>query len=88
MQIVVLNHDVVLTIGIVRIQAQWILGTDVAGIDRPEPVRPEELLVRTALSDGEFRGPVSGFLYFAYKGKPSGIKSLDLLYEDAVLKLR
>ena len=58
------------------------------GIDRPEPVRPEELLVRTALSDGEFRGPVSGFLYFAYRGKPSGIKTLDLLYEDAVLKLR
>jgi hypothetical protein len=58
------------------------------GIDRPEPVRAEELLVQTALPEGERRGPVSGFLYFAHKGKASSIKSLELLYEDAVLKLR
>jgi hypothetical protein len=58
------------------------------GIDRPEPVRAEELVAETALPEGEQRGPVSGFLYFAYKGKTSSIKSLDLLYEDVVLKLR
>jgi hypothetical protein len=34
------------------------------------------------------RGAVSGFLYFAYQGKTSSIKSLELMYEAAVLKLR
>jgi len=58
------------------------------GIDRPEPVRADELVIQTALPEGKYRGPVSGFLYFAYKGKTSSIKSLELLYEDAVLKLR
>ena len=58
------------------------------GIERPAPVRADDLVVKTALPEGEYRGPVSGFLYFAYKGKISSIKSLDLLYEDAVLKLR
>jgi hypothetical protein len=58
------------------------------GIDRPEPVRAEELVVQTALPSGEHRGPVSGFLYFAWKGKPSSIKSLELLYQDTILKLR
>jgi hypothetical protein len=53
-----------------------------------EPVRPEELLVQTALPEGGHGGPVSGFLYFAYKGKTSSIRSLELLYEGAVLKLR
>jgi len=58
------------------------------GIDRPDPVRADELLVQTALPEGEHRGAVSGFLYFASKGKTTAIKTLDLLYEDAVLKLR
>jgi len=53
-----------------------------------EQVKPEELLVRAALPEGVHRGAVSGFLYFAHKGKTSSIKSLELLYEDAVLKLR
>ena len=53
-----------------------------------ERVRPEELLVETALPEGEHRGPVSGFLYFAFKGKIGSIKSLELLFESAVLKLR
>jgi hypothetical protein len=58
------------------------------GIDRREPVRAEELIVQTALPAGESRGPVSGFLYFAFKGKPKSLKSVELLYEDVVLKLR
>jgi hypothetical protein len=53
-----------------------------------EEVKPEELVVRTALPEGGHRGAVSGFLYFAYTGKTSSIKSLELLYEGAVLKLR
>jgi hypothetical protein len=58
------------------------------GIDRQPPVRAEELLVETALPEGSFKGPVSGFLYFPYKGKVRSIRSLELLWEDAALKLR
>jgi hypothetical protein len=54
-----------------------------------EPRLPaHELLAKTALPEGPFRGPVSGFLYFPYKGKTSSIKALELLYEDAVIKLQ
>jgi len=31
---------------------------------------------------------VSGFLYFPYEGKASGLKSIDLLFQDAVMKLK
>jgi hypothetical protein len=50
--------------------------------------RPEELVIRTALPEGEFKGPVSGFLYFPYAGKSSGLRSIDLLFQDAVMKLK
>lgn len=66
----------------------------VPGPDNPGGIEPErrvtapELLVQTALPEGPHRGPVSGFLYFPYRGKTTSIKSLELLYEDAVLKLR
>jgi len=50
--------------------------------------RPEELLTRTALPEDPHRGPVSGFLYFPYQGKASGLKSIDLLFQDAVMKLK
>jgi hypothetical protein len=58
-----------------------------SGVEK-EQVRPEELVVQTALPEGEHRGAASGFLYYAYRGKTSSIKSLELLYEGAVLKLR
>jgi hypothetical protein len=61
---------------------------DRSGIDKPEPVSATELLVRTALPEGVQRWPVAGFLYFPWKGKTKSIKSLELLYDDAVLKLR
>jgi hypothetical protein len=66
----------------------------VPGPDNPGGIEPErrvtapELLVQTALPEGPHRGPASGFLYFPYKGKSTSIKSLELLYEDVVLKLR
>jgi hypothetical protein len=66
----------------------------VPGQDNPSGIEPErrvtapELLVQTALPEGPHRGPVSGFLYFPYRGKTTSIKSLELLYEDVVLKLR
>ena len=50
--------------------------------------RPEELLIRTALPEDPRRGAVSGFLYFPYQGKASGLKSIDLLFQNAVMKLK
>ena len=53
-----------------------------------EPVNPNELLLETALVEGPHHAAFSGFLYFPFRGKISSIKALELLYEDAVLKLR
>jgi hypothetical protein len=53
-----------------------------------EVVRPEDLLIRTALPEDAHRGPVSGFLYFPYAGKASGLKSVELLFQDAVMRLK
>src|ERR1019366_334350 len=50
--------------------------------------RPEEVLMRTALPEDPHRPAVSGFLYFPYQGKPSGLKSIELLFQDAVMKLK
>ena len=50
--------------------------------------RPEEALIRTALPEDPHRPAVSGFLYFPYQGKASGLKSIDLLFQDAVMKLK
>jgi len=61
-------------------------GTDDS--DMKPVVRAEDILVRTALPGGTFKGPVSGFLYFPYSGKASGVKSAELLFHDAVLKLK
>jgi len=58
------------------------------GVEPQERVKPEDLLVQTALPAGSHRDPVSGFLYFPYTGKIKSIKTLELLCEDAVVKLR
>jgi hypothetical protein len=60
---------------------------DPSGLEKRVPVKPDELAVSAALPEGPARGPVSGFLYFAWKGKPGAIKSLELSYRGAVLKL-
>ena len=57
------------------------------GEARPRPT-PAALVVETALPPGPRKGPVSGFLYFAFTGKTSSIKSLELIYNSTVLRLR
>ena len=57
-------------------------------IDREPPMTASQLLTETALPEGRYHGAVSGFIYFPYKGKASAIKSVELLFEDAVVKLR
>jgi hypothetical protein len=61
---------------------------DNGGIEPERRVTAEELVVQAALQQGHHNGATSGYLYFPYKGKTASIKSLELLYEDAVLKLR
>jgi hypothetical protein len=61
---------------------------DRSGLDKPEPVKVTELVVSAALPDGEFKGPVSGFLYFPFQGKASKIRAVTLVYGDTKLKLK
>jgi len=58
------------------------------GIEKRQAATPEELLTQTALPSDPRRGPVSGFLFFPYTGKTSSIKSLELKWREATLKLR
>ena len=58
------------------------------GAARPEPERADEVLVRTALPEGDFEGPVSGYLYFPFKGKSTSVKSVELLCYGLVLELK
>ncbi len=41
-----------------------------------------EAVIEWALPEGEAGGPVSGFLYYAFKGKPKSIRSLELIYRQ------
>jgi hypothetical protein len=51
------------------------------GIQRERPETVDEIIARTALVEGPADHPVSGFLYFPYKGKIKSLKSVDLIYE-------
>lgn len=58
------------------------------GVARAPRVTAEELLVQTALPEGLHHAPVSGYIYFPYQGKAGSLKTVELLYQDAVVKLR
>jgi hypothetical protein len=59
-----------------------------------ETVRDEDLIAELALREGPTAHPVSGYLYFAYKGKVEKLRTVELLYEaqpdsnPVVLRLR
>jgi hypothetical protein len=61
------------------------------GVERTEPESTDDVIARTALLEGEIDHPVSGFLYFPYKGKIKSLKSIELIYkskdESVILKL-
>ncbi|HEY1337405.1 MAG TPA: hypothetical protein VGF59_07830 [Bryobacteraceae bacterium] len=61
---------------------------DRSGVERTPKITASELAIQMALPEDEHRGPISGYIYFPYIGKISAIKSVELLYEDAVLKLK
>jgi hypothetical protein len=62
--------------------------TTPGAVERRQAPKAEEVVVDTALPDGLREGPVSGYIYFAYKGKTKSIKSLQLRYRGAVLQLK
>lgn len=62
--------------------------TTPGGVERQEPAKAEEVVVDAALPEGPWEKPVSGYLYFAYKGKTKSIKSLELRYRGAALALK
>lgn len=45
-----------------------------------EPVDINDVILRAALPEGPFRGPVSGYLFFPWRGKLTKIRSVDLIY--------
>lgn len=51
------------------------------GLEREQPQTATEAVTETAFPDGAFSGPVSGFLFFAHRGKTKSIRSLELLYQ-------
>jgi len=55
---------------------------DQRGVQHEEPESIDQIIARTALPDGSAAKPVSGYLYFAHKGKSKSIKSLELIYQD------
>jgi len=58
-------------------------GTDEQnGVEREEPESAEQVINRTALVEGLASHPVSGFLYFPFKGKIKSLKSVELIYKN------
>lgn len=61
---------------------------------RPEAVSDEEIVTEFALREAPVTLPVSGYLYFAWKGKPQKLSKVELLFEPrpesdpVVLRLR
>lgn len=53
-----------------------------------DDMKATDVLTRTAFPEGRYRGAVSGYLYFYYKGNASKIRSVELIYQDMVLKLK
>jgi hypothetical protein len=50
------------------------------GVEQQPARSAEDLIQEAALPDGPASGPVSGLLYFAFKGKTKSIRKLELLY--------
>ena len=58
------------------------------GAPREPRISANELLTQTALPEGKYHTAVSGYIYFQHRGKASSLKTVELLFQDAVLKLR
>lgn len=58
--------------------------TDASGVEREQPERVEDIVNHHALPEGEVRPPVSGYLFFPYRGKLKSLKRVELLYEGPI----
>jgi hypothetical protein len=47
-----------------------------------------EAIVEASLPEGPTLGPTKGLVYFPYRGKMTSLKTIEILWEDRVLKLR
>ena len=50
------------------------------GIEKEDPARAEDVIAQKALPEGRAEKPLSGYLYFRYRGRTKSIKSLELVY--------
>jgi hypothetical protein len=50
------------------------------GVEKRTLKTPAEVAVERALPEGDRVLPVSGYLYFPYKGKPKSLKSVELVF--------
>jgi hypothetical protein len=57
-------------------------------VPRSEQEPPTAIVTRTAFPEGAFEHAVSGYLYFYYKGNAAKLRTVELFYGDAVLKLK
>ncbi len=53
---------------------------DHTGSETQPSARAEDVVIETALAEGEFAAAAGGHLYFPYKGKTKSIRSVELLY--------
>ncbi len=56
--------------------------TSPAGEGKPAAEPVDVSVARSALPEGVAHGPVSGYLFFAFKGKTKSIRSLELVYSS------
>ena len=52
-----------------------------SGVQTEPAKTPAEVVVDRALPEGDRVLPVSGYVYFPFKGKPKSLKSVDLIYQ-------
>jgi hypothetical protein len=55
--------------------------TDASGVQKEQPELPDDLVNHHALPEGEVRPPLSGYVFFPFKGKLKSLKKVELLYE-------
>lgn len=55
---------------------------------QPAPIDYENLVKRAALPEGKFNRPLAGLIFFPYDGKLKKIRTVELLIDEIVLKLR
>lgn len=64
---------------------------DRSGVEQEPPPSPEQVILNSALEEGDLQLPVRGCLYFPYRGNAKKIRTLELIYSgpfgEAVLKL-